>query len=120
MARILVIEDDALMREMLQEMLEAARHEVILARCGRDGLECYRREAVHLVITDILMPGVEGIQIIMELKRDHPEVRIIAISGGGAVGPDTYLAMAREMGADRTLTKPFPMAQLLQAVNDLL
>ena len=120
MACILVIDDDRHVRDMLKQMLERNGHDVLAAKDGNEGLAAYRKSSVDLVITDILMPDKEGIQTIMELRREFPDVKIIAISGGGAVGPDTYLAMARELGADRTLSKPFTMATLSEMVKELL
>jgi len=73
-----------------------------------------------LIITDIVMPKKEGIETIVELRRDFPEVKIIAMSGGGNLGPDTYLQMAKGLGAMRTLTKPIKREDFLKAVWELL
>ena len=120
MARVLVIEDDQAIRQVLREAMERLEHEVSDAGDGEEGLLRFREAPADLVITDILMPRKEGIQTIMELRRDYPEIKIIAISGGGAVGPEAFLTMARELGADRTLAKPFRLRQLETLVQELL
>ncbi len=120
MANILVIEDDLDVRRLLRDVLERAGHGVVEAADGAEGIERVRSQPVDLVITDILMPEKEGIETILELKRDWQDVKIIAISGGGRVGPDDYLKSARRVGAQRTFTKPFDPKALLQAVEELL
>ena len=95
-------------------------HEVLEAANGREGLGAFDLHQIDLVITDILMPEKEGIQTIMELRHDFPLVKIIAISGGGAVEPDTYLTMAQELGADSTLSKPFSLLDLEEEIYRLL
>jgi CheY-like chemotaxis protein len=120
MKRILVIDDDVQVRQMLKQTLERAGYEVVDAADGAQGIRLYRDEPTDLIITDILMPEKEGIETIMELKRDFPDVKIIAISGGGRVDPGTYLETARQCGTDRTFTKPFDRAELLEAIQQLL
>ena len=120
MARVLIIEDDDQIRRMLRSILEENNHEAIEAHDGYEGMKLFRESGADLIITDILMPEKEGIQTIMELRDDFPGVKIIAISGGGTVGPDTYLTMARELGADRVLAKPFAMNQLTELLDELL
>lgn len=120
MARILVIDDDEQIRDLIRSLLEALGHEVMEAEDGQVGLESFQSKPAELVITDILMPNKEGIQTIMEIRRDYPETRIIAISGGGAVNPDTYLDMAKELGADRILSKPFQLSELTEMLKQLL
>jgi len=116
MARILVIDDDEPTRDSVRAMLEPAGYQVIEAADGEDGIELYRQTQVDLVILDILMPGKEGIETIRELKRDYPEVRIIAISGSGI----HYLTAAEEFGALRTFIKPLRRQELLEAVKEIL
>ncbi len=120
MARILVIDDDDQIRAMLQQRLEREGHKVVSAGDGKLGMKLFREEPAELVITDIIMPEKEGIETIMELRRDFPEVKIIAISGGGKVSPDEYLHIAEKFGAHRTLAKPFGREELLKAVQELL
>ncbi len=120
MKRILVIDDDVQVRQMLKQILERAGYEVVDATDGAEGIKLYRDEPTDLIITDIIMPEKEGIETIMELKRDFPDVKIIAISGGGRVDPGHYLEIARRLGVDRTFTKPFDRAELLEAIQQLL
>lgn len=120
MARILLIEDDRPFRDMLVEAMVEAGHDVRSACDGKDGVRQFRKDPADLVLTDIVMPDQEGIQTIVELRRDFPEVKIIAMSGGGSVGADTYLRLARNLGADVTMAKPFSLEALFQVVNGLL
>ncbi|MCL4305127.1 response regulator [bacterium] len=120
MARILVVDDDPNIRQMLRSMLEREGYEVDVAS---NGLECMRRfEAApaDLVITDIIMPEQEGIETIRRLRAEYPESRIIAISGGGRIGPSDYLSMAKLIGAVSTLSKPFDRKDLLEAIRGAL
>ena len=120
MARILVIDDDDDVRRTLVRMLETAGHEVHEAADGDSGIALCDKVLPHLVITDILMPEKEGIETIMVLKRAHPDMRILAISGGGRSGAMDFLDMARALGADEAMQKPFRRAELLAAVGRLI
>lgn len=120
MARILVIDDEELVRFTLKKALEKAGHEVVEAANGNDGIEVYKQSPVDLVITDIIMPQKEGVETIVELRRDHPDVKIIAISGGGRTGTTDYLELAKEFGARHVLKKPFGRQELLDAVQETL
>ncbi len=120
MASILVIDDETQTREMLKEMLKREGYEVIDAPDGEAGVKLYREKQTDLIITDIIMPEKEGIEIIMELRGDFPDVKIIAISGGGRSEPADYLNMAKRLGAERTFKKPFDRKEFLGAVRELL
>jgi CheY-like chemotaxis protein len=120
MARILVIDDDTTIRLSLKLALEDADHQVEEAADGQEGIDRFRANPVDLVVTDIFMPEKEGMELIHEIKRDRPETKIIAISGGGRMNPDDYLNIARRLGADRTLLKPFDIELLLDTVDGLL
>ena len=120
MARILIIDDDEQIRTMLQQMFEREGYEAAAAADGRIGIRLYKENPADVVITDIIMPEKEGIETIRELKRDYPDVRIIAMSGGGRIGPENYLKIARGLGAEKTLTKPVERKTLLAAVRDVL
>ena len=117
---ILIIEDDAIMREALAEWLEAAGYGVRKAADGSAGLAAVKTAAPSLVVTDIYMPGTNGATVIAELKRGHPEIPVIAISGlfnsGHGIDADDAIAL----GAARALAKPFKRGELLKAVADLL
>ena len=118
--RILVIEDDPQMRTMLRQMLEAKGCDVVEASDGNEGIKLYRGNPADLIITDLIMPEKEGIETIIELRRDFPDVKIIAISGGGRLDPGQYLSMAKSFGAQYTFAKPVEREELLKAVRELL
>ena len=120
MASILVIEDDVYVMGMLRQVLEREGHEVTAALNGSEGLACYRERPADLVITDMIMPGKGGMETIMELRRFFPEVKLIAISGGGRVGAETHLKVAGQLGALTTFTKPVRLNSLLRAVHQIL
>ena len=116
MARILVIDDYQPTRGALRSLLEKAGYDVIEAFDGDDGIGLYRREGADLIITDIVMPGKEGLETVRELKRDFPEVKIICMSGDGR----PYLDMAKEFGALYVFEKPFDRKDILEAVQKSL
>ncbi len=116
--RVLVIDDHELVRDTLVGTLESAGYEVDSAADGEAGLEVFSRFRPDVVITDILMPQQEGLQFIGELKKLSPEVRILAISGGGSLGPNDVLLWARTLGADEVLAKPFTREQILGVLED--
>ena len=120
MARILVIDDEYPVRAMLKEVLTEAGYEVIDASNGKVGIDRYRQDPTDLVITDLFMPEKEGLETIQELKREYPEVKIIAISGGGTTTKYNFLPHSRALGALRTFPKPFDVHELLKAVRELL
>ncbi|MBI3246646.1 MAG: response regulator [Deltaproteobacteria bacterium] len=120
MVRILVIDDEAQVRDVLRQMLEKAGYEVVEAPEGAEGLQLHRKHPVDLIITDIVMPGKEGIETILALRKCVPKVKIIAISGGGHMNKLDLLSVAQEFGAARTLAKPFARKELLAAVQEVL
>ena len=120
MARLLVIDDDAAIRDGLSSLLRAEGHLVATAADGRAGLLHLAEHPVDLVITDILMPQQDGIETILELRRNHPQVKIVAISAGSRLEKGDYLNMAGKLGANRTLAKPFSPQALLDAVSACL
>ncbi len=120
MARILVIDDDPDARRVLRQMLERAGHEVIDAPDGKVGVRLYMEEPTDLVITGLVMPEMDGIEVIMELRRKYSGVKIIALSASGRFGTDDYLSAAEKLGAQRSFTKPFKQMELLEAVNELV
>jgi DNA-binding response OmpR family regulator len=120
MARILVIDDDDQIRAMLGQVLKREGHEVAQAPDGNVGMRLFREQGADLIITDIVMPEKEGIETIIELRNNFPEVKIIAMSGGGRMNADEYLALAKSLGVKATLTKPFELKELLAAVRALL
>ena len=119
-ARILIIDDDTSVRAVIKGALSDEGYEVLEAADGKEGLKSYQNSPTDLVITDLVMPEKEGIETIIELRREFPTVKIIAISGGNRYGIDSNLNMARRLGAKRTLTKPFKIPELLAAVRVVL
>jgi YesN/AraC family two-component response regulator len=105
--RILLVDDDEQFRKMLRKMLVRMGFEVIEARNGKEAIEIFQRDPADLVMTDIIMPEKEGLETIGALKRKHPGVKIVAMSGGGRGSATDYLKVAMMMGADRTIPKPF-------------
>ena len=120
MARILIIDDEDQPRCMLQQVLIRAGHDVVEARDGNQGLQLFRTSPTDLIITDILMPEKEGLETIIDLRREFPAVKIIAISGGGRTGNLNFLEVAKRLGAQRTLQKPFELQEMIAAVRELL
>ena len=115
MATILIIDDEEGIRTLLRTTLEAAGHEVMEAPNGRIGLELYRLRPTDLIITDILMPELNGLDLILALTRQFLHAKVIAITGGG--GETNVLDVAKLLGARRTFHKPFSIPQLLEAVG---
>jgi DNA-binding response OmpR family regulator len=119
-ARILIIEDDNGVRAMLRELLEFAGYEVVEAADGTQGLHLFRLDPTDLIITDLLMPRKNGLETILEVRRDFPEAKIIAISGGSWDGHQDILATAQKCGAARTFHKPFKAKEMLEAIREVL
>ena len=120
MKRVLIIDDDEQLRALLHEILERAGFAVIESANGVEGLRLFRNDLADLVITDLIMPDKEGVETILELRREFPEARVIAISGGGRNGSANYLPIAARLGARRTVTKPFSRQEILDAVRETL
>jgi len=121
MKRILVIDDDMQMREMLQQMLEREGYDVVDAPDGKEGMRLYRQDPTDLIITDIIMPEKEGVETIIELRRDFPDIKIIAISGGSrGIDAESCLFAVEQFGADCVFSKPFDRKELLEAISGLL
>lgn len=124
MKKVLIIEDDDFVQKMLKQTFERAGYEVGLAANGAAGLKLYDANLSHLepydvVITDLIMPEMEGIETITKLRRSNPNVKIIAISGGGRNKPEDYLHLAHKLGAAFTFTKPVDRDALLEKVAEL-
>lgn len=120
MARILVIDDDSQVRTMLRLTLEYAGHEIVDAPNGQVGIDLYRDNPTDLIITDLIMPEKEGVETIQALKKEFPDARIIAISGGGRLGPEEYLPLAQKFGAQRVFRKPINRDDLLEAIQEIM
>jgi DNA-binding response OmpR family regulator len=120
MAVILIIEDDNSLREVLCHSLSRAGHSVIEAQNGKAGLKLYDSIGADLLITDMIMPEMEGCEVLMALHRKNPSLKIIAISGGHKQDAGDVLHMATLLGASKVLRKPFSYEVLIATVNGLL
>lgn len=120
MARILVVDDEELARFTIRDILETAGHVVDEAANGNEAIASQVADPFDLIITDIVMPEKEGVETIIELRRDYPDLKIIAISGGGRTKNMDFLKFADEFGADKILAKPFSEEELLERVNECL
>ena len=119
MARILIIDDDDDLRSVIAQNLELAGHTVLQAADGRQGVNLFHAAPVDLVLTDLVMPGKEGVETIIELHRENPLLPIIAMSGG-MPRSSMYLEIAAKLGARRTLAKPFTPEDLLKSIDQVL
>ena len=120
MALILIIDDEPQIRSMLKLMLERDGYEVAEASDGIEGIRIYRQNPADLIITDLIMPNKDGIGVILDLKKEFPNVKIIAMSGGGLNKPEGYLKGAKKLGAACTLTKPIDRGEMLRAIKEVL
>jgi CheY-like chemotaxis protein len=120
MPRILVVDDNAEFGRILQAHLTAHGHEVVAAKDGEQGLALIERETFDIVLTDILMPQRDGIEVLRQVKQRWPSLPVIAVSGGGWIKAGDLLEMADRLGADRVLQKPVRRDDLLAAVDAVL
>lgn len=118
--KVLVIDDDRPINKLIKFILENENHYVLSAFDGIEGLKILKSNPdIDLVITDIIMPEKEGIETIIEIKKSYKNTKIIAISGGGKLKPEGYLKLAKKLGADQVLEKPFDEDTLINLVNNL-
>jgi CheY-like chemotaxis protein len=118
--RIIVVEDYEPLRRSLGALLSQAGYEVIEAWNGQVAMQQMLRQPADLVVTDMLMPEMEGAEVISSLRRIYPTVKIIAISGGGISPAENHLAIARALGAHKVLSKPLGLQDLLESVRGLV
>lgn len=119
MNRILLVDDDHELRRALVDALANAGYPTTGAANGAEALRAFRREPSDVVITDLLMPERDGFETLLDLRAETPSPKVLVITGGGDVLAETYLRMARRMGATQVLAKPFSIRDLLAAVKDL-
>jgi len=118
---VCVIDDDEHVRATLAEILRRSGYDVVLASDGDVGLQMVETKHPDIVVTDIVMPNREGIETIREIRSRFPNVRILAMSGGGSKSTSTdFLELAYALGADDVLAKPFRMAELLHKMGKLV
>ena len=117
---ILLVDDDEQFCAMLSEALTGEGFQVREASDGRQGIKLYEEQPAHIVISDLIMPEKEGLEMIVEMKRLHAGVKVIAISGGGRGSSQNYLKMAKAFGAQIVLPKPFSHREIVEAINQVL
>jgi DNA-binding NtrC family response regulator len=115
--RILLIDDEQMVRKIVRKMLERNGHQVTEAENGRLGLEQLKTGTFELVITDIIMPEMEGVETLMTVREQYPSVKVIAMSGGGRTGNIDFLSAAEKLGASAILHKPFTLGALTTAIE---
>lgn len=120
MALVLIVDDDPQMLRLLTDVVELDQHDVLLAQDGALAMNYFSEQQPDLMITDILMPNKEGLELIAEVRSKYPNVKIIAYSGGGSSNPESYLEFASGMGADMVFCKPMPLGRLRKEINSLL
>lgn len=120
MQRILVVDDDEQLRDLLGRTLEREGFTVTTAADGRAALRALAEEPVDVLVTDLIMPDMEGIETIQQVRASYPAARIVAVSGGGRAGAHGLLSAAARLGAHRTLEKPFSPHHLVELVHELL
>jgi CheY-like chemotaxis protein len=118
--RILLADDDEVLRVVQSDFLRRFGYDVHVAEDGRAAMKYLAAQAVDLVITDMVMPGSDGVEVIRHIRKTYPQLKIIAISGGGATKRELLLDIARVLGVARTLEKPFTMTALLKAVREVI
>jgi CheY-like chemotaxis protein len=118
--KILIIDDEPMIRHMVARLLHRAGYPTVSAANGRQGFLCFCRDRPELVITDLIMPEREGIETIRQIRRERPDLPIIAMSGSTNSGGADFLAMAQELGATEILRKPFEPLDLLDCVTRCL
>lgn len=121
MVKILIVDDELFVRDMMADMIKPAGYDVIVAENGAEAFDVCKKESIDLIITDIVMPEKNGIDLIMNVKKEYPEIPIIAVSGGGGItGRYDYLEIAKLVGANNILKKPFKIEELRTAVSDAI
>lgn len=120
--RVLLVDDDPLVRQSLERMLAGAGYQVTAVENGKAALAAVHAatEPFALILTDIIMPGMDGVETIMEIRRSQAGARIVAMSGGGRLRSEDLLEMARKLGAAATINKPFRQHELLAKLRDVL
>ena len=120
MAAILIVDDDDLTRIVVKRILEIDHHTIFQAANGQEALQVVSTSPVDLLITDILMPERDGLDVVAQVRGTHPWVKVLAYSGGGSLRDFDVLTYAKEAGAHAALQKPFSVSDLLSAVDKLL
>ncbi|MCK5100308.1 MAG: response regulator [Desulfobacteraceae bacterium] len=119
MVHILIIDDDEQILTMLKQAIERKGYKVTTAINGKIGIKLYKETLADVVITDIVMPEMEGLEAIRTLRKKNKDIKIIALSGGGFVSPDEYLKLAKQFGAKYAFAKPVNLKELIDSIKEL-
>lgn len=120
MAQVLIIDDDRGIRQLLRRIIEGRGHVVVEADSGRTGVDAFQQQPFDLVLTDIVMPDMDGNQTIVHLRKLNAGIKIVAVSGGGRARNLTPLQLAKQFGADRIIEKPFRRDDVLRTLDEML
>jgi len=120
MKRILLIDDDEKIREVFERFLKKHGYAVDCAEDGKVGLRMLEDEPPDLVITDIMMPDTDGLEVVLSMREKYPDIPVIAISGGMTIAPMDFLPMVKKFGAVKGFYKPVELDDLLEGVRELL
>ena len=120
MARILIVDDEENVRFTLVKALKSLNHEIYQAADGNAALAILAEQEIDLIVTDIFMPNREGLETIIEIRMNWPEVKLVAMSGGGRIRNTEFLDIAKKFGADLVLKKPFSMMEFRNEIGRLL
>ena len=120
MAKILIVDDDPDICFILKKLLERKGHEAVTSLNGHEAMKCLELSPFDVVITDLIMPEMDGIELIMKMRITYPEQKVIAISGGGRINAAVYLQMSKLLKVEHTFQKPVKADELLIAIDDLL
>lgn len=120
MAKILVIDDDTKILEAITEILKEYHHDAITISDPEDIDTHLEDRSIDLVVTDLIMPTMDGLEVISRIRSNYPGIKILAMSGGAKAGPDSYLPLSKMLGANEIIEKPFTIAELMTAINKLL
>ena len=119
-AQVLLVDDDPDFRDALGKQLVHAGYPVAQAADGEEAIEWLKQQTADIVVLDIVMPNKEGLETILALRRSHPRLPVIVISGGGRIDAHDYLHLAENLGAVAVLAKPFPFAELQVQIKKAL
>ncbi len=120
MARVMVVDDEASVRTALRRILERMGHEASEAENGRVALELYREDPCDAILMDLYMPELDGVEMMIRLKSDYPDVKVVAVSGGGWKSKDSALGEMTDLGAVETIAKPFTVEEVVEVVARVL
>lgn len=120
MARILVVDDDPYIRGALKRVIESLGHDVWVAESGVEALKITRSEPLDLIVSDVNMPEMDGIELLIEVREDHPDLPVLIMSGGGMIDKQVLLDNAEALGAHETIAKPFDIIAVEAAIKRLL